>query len=506
MATHSHSRLPKLVEGVDLRALPIGPAEAFVLSRVDAQASEADIAEATGIPLESVAKTLEELCVLGAVRFEEPERESRNPRKPSRPSGAFRIGPIVEASRPQETHHPAAALYDPNELLEAADLDDARKRTILETYYKLDHTTHYELLRVEPSADKRAIKSAYYEIVNLFHPDRYFGKNLGTFKAKLEQVFSRVTEAHDVLTRGAAREEYDAYLASRRKTSELFSVSESALQAEADAIRKKIEDDARALSAPPIAPASSLHPEPRIVDASPNSQRVSVRPLDPDERKRALARKLGRSFSPSPTPRPSVPAISKVEAQGHAVDELKRRYEQRITQGKQQHVDRYLETAQQALATHDPVAASNALRIAESLAPDEPAQTGRLQDLKEQAGGLVANHYLQLAQYEEREGKFADAAASYQRVAQAKPTARIHERAAYCGLMAERELRSAGEHARRAVALAPEDAQCRVTLARIYVAAGMKQSGLAEFERAAQLAPKDDTIKEWIRRLKRGEA
>ena len=72
--------------------------------------------------------------------------------------------------------------------------------------------------------------------------------------------------------------------------------------------------------------------------------------------------------------------------------------------------------------------------------------------------------------------------------------------------MAERDLRTAGEHARKAVGLAPEDAQCRVTLARIYVAANMKQSGLAEFERAAQLAPKDDTIKEWIRRLKRGEA
>jgi hypothetical protein len=51
-----------------------------------------------------------------------------------------------------------------------------------------------------------------------------------------------------------------------------------------------------------------------------------------------------------------------------------------------------------------------------------------------------------------------------------------------------------------------EEAKARVTLARIYVAAGMKQSGLAEFERAATLAPKDDTIRDWIRRLKRGEA
>ena len=72
--------------------------------------------------------------------------------------------------------------------------------------------------------------------------------------------------------------------------------------------------------------------------------------------------------------------------------------------------------------------------------------------------------------------------------------------------MSSGDLRVAGEHARRAVALAPDDVQGRVTLARIYVTAGMKQSGLAEFERAATLAPKDDTIRDWIQRLKRGEA
>jgi tetratricopeptide (TPR) repeat protein len=188
------------------------------------------------------------------------------------------------------------------------------------------------------------------------------------------------------------------------------------------------------------------------------------------------------------------------------VEELKRRYEQRLVQGRKQHIARYLETAQSALASHDPVAASNALRIVESLTPDDAEQAARLNDLTQQATALVADHYLRLAQYEEREGKFGEAALSYQRVAQARPTARIHERAAYTGLMAERDLRTAGEHARRAVALAPDDVQCRVTLARIYEAATMKQSALAEFERAATLAPKDDTIKEWIRRLKRGEA
>ena len=66
-------------------------------------------------------------------------------------------------------------------------------------------------------------------------------------------------------------------------------------------------------------------------------------------------------------------------------------------------------------------------------------------------------------------------------------------------------MKLAGEHARKAVALAPNEATPRVTLARVYLAAGMKTSAQNEFERAAQLAPNDDTIKDWLKRLRRGE-
>jgi hypothetical protein len=34
----------------------------------------------------------------------------------------------------------------------------------------------------------------------------------------------------------------------------------------------------------------------------------------------------------------------------------------------------------------------------------------------------------------------------------------------------------------------------------------MKQSALGEFERAQQLLPNDDTIKDWLRRARRSEA
>ena len=188
------------------------------------------------------------------------------------------------------------------------------------------------------------------------------------------------------------------------------------------------------------------------------------------------------------------------------MDDLKRHHEQRVAQARVERAERFLVNARKSLASKDPISAANALRIAASLVPDNPELSARLLEAQTEAESLLSGHYLAQAQYEEREGRMAEAARSYSRATLGSPNAHTFERAAYCTLLAEGDLRVAGEHGRRAVHLSPDDVQARVTLARIYVTAGMKQSGLAEFERAATLAPKDDTIRDWIRRLKRGEA
>ncbi|HKO52092.1 MAG TPA: DnaJ domain-containing protein [Polyangiaceae bacterium] len=520
MATTTHSRLPRLVEGIDLRQLPLDPAQAFVLSRVDGACTEAEIADQAGISSTVVAAALEELVRLGAIRFDQPaaSEAQRLPRPPPRLSSAVRIGPIIEASGRHEPQHPAAALYDARDLDEDVDIELERKRTILDAFHRLDELTHYQILRVDPSADKRAIKNAYFEIVNVFHPDRYFGKKLGSFKPKLERVFARLTEAHDALTRLGPRAEYDAYLASLAKTRQ-FDQAPASLDAQVQAIQRQIEEEARAGLSTPPAPASgnALPSQPPARRQSPQPASTSqprlqsLSPPDPEARRRALARKLGgRAMSgsfPAVMPAPiSTPTPQRLEARDRAVEDLRKKYEQRVTQARVDQAERYLVNARQSLASKDPISAANALRIAASLVPDNAEVSARLAQAQNEAESLLSGHYLAQAQYEEREGRMADAARSYARATLGSPDVRTFERAAYCALLAEGDLRLAGEHARKAVALGPDDAQARVTLARIYVSAGMKQSGLAEFERAATLAPKDDTIRDWIRRLKRGEA
>jgi tetratricopeptide (TPR) repeat protein len=495
METREETRTPRPVAGVDARALPIGPEEAYVLSRVDGATSEADIVAATGLDPVSVSHSLERLAELGAIRFEsgsaEPPPRPVIPRAAAQPSAKL-TRPVLEAYGADgiDASHPAAALYDPSELDEDVDIDLPKKRQILDFFYRLDSLNHYELLTVDPVADKKAVKTAYFEVVTVFHPDRYFNKKLGSFKPKLEKIFSRVTEAHDVLTRKNSRDEYDAYLATQRRTRDMdrLLVDERNHAVEIERVRRQIEEEARLAE--------------RVVQSTP-----PPRPLDDDARRKVLARKLGRSLQPprAATSQQSIPLITPEALRERVTDDLKRRYDERVSFAKQQQVRRYIDAAEEALRQNNPVSAANALRIASTLAPEDATIAERLETVQHRASAELSDNYYDQAQYEERSGRFVEAARSYEKATIGKPLPRVFERAAFCLLQAQGDLRIAGEHARRAVAMAPNEAAYRVTLARVYLAAGMKTSAEGEFARAQQLAPDDDTIKDWLRRLKRGE-
>jgi curved DNA-binding protein CbpA/transposase len=506
----------RLVDGVDLRELPLTPEDAFVLSHLDGAASESDIALATGLDAIVIRTSLDKLRSLGVLADAAPQRPSSPRPAPQRStSGTFHIGPVIETRSDSSGNHPAAALYDPAELDEKIDLDLARKRKILDTFYRLNGLSHYELLSVDAGADKKAIKAAYFELVNDFHPDRYFGKNLGSYKPKLEKLFARVTEAHDVLTRQAAREDYDRYLASVRKTEALDRTLADpvAHASEVERVTREIQEQVQLEqkarhSVPPgasLPPASrrDLHSPPPI-ERPPSS----VRPADAEARRRAFARKLGLSVPPAarissePAPMP----VSSSASRDAATADFKRRYEERVGELKSRQVQRYVTAAEEAERRKDLVSATNAFRIATSLAPENAALGARLREVEERAQVGLADSYLEQARYEERGGRWLEAAVSFRRASRAKPSASVLERVAFCLYTGKGDLKEAADFAKRARDAAPDDANVRLTLGKIYLEAGMKQSAAAEFERAEQLAPNDDTIKDWLRRARRGEA
>ena len=363
MPENTCGKAPRAVQSLDIRALPIGPEEAFVLSCVDGSSSEDDIASATGFDSRRVSCIMNRLAELGAIEFEPlgpavgTRREEACPA--SNLSGAFRLGPALEIRESRRSQHPGAA-----------DLE--------------------------------------------------------------------------------------------RSESGEFTVPSN-----------------EASSAPPN----------------------SAFPDDPMARRRALARKLGHSSAPptrTPTARP-------LPDSGRSSAELELKRQQLDTQARQRQLDHYRSLAQKASDEHNLVSAINSLKIACSLAPKDAELTQKLTDMQQRAASEHWEEYAERASYEVFDGRLSDAARSYEFAALGHPCWRFFERAAYCLLSSGGDLRRASDLAKQAVALSPENAKCRLTLAQVYVAAKLKQSALAELERALALDPKQDCIRDYIRSVKRSE-
>jgi curved DNA-binding protein CbpA len=107
---------------------------------------------------------------------------------------------------------PSDSSAEPAELHEDVEIDMERRRYILDAHAQLDRISHYAILGIGRAADRMAVMDAYFRLAGLVHPDRSFGKRLGSYKPKMEAVFARISIAYETLSRAKTRAEYDATL------------------------------------------------------------------------------------------------------------------------------------------------------------------------------------------------------------------------------------------------------------------------------------------------------
>jgi tetratricopeptide (TPR) repeat protein len=93
-------------------------------------------------------------------------------------------------------------------ILEEIDLDQKRKQEILDFEAKLPGANYFQVLGVPLLAQPDEARRSFYELSRRFHPDRFFGKNLGSFRARVEKIFLKLTEAHEVLSDLDKRQAY----------------------------------------------------------------------------------------------------------------------------------------------------------------------------------------------------------------------------------------------------------------------------------------------------------
>ena len=228
--------------------------------------------------------------------------------------------------------------------------------------------------------------------------------------------------------------------------------------------------------------------------------------VDVAARRDALARRLlgGRAPTVSSAPPggggPSS-APSPLTA-SDAMAALRRRYEERVLLAKGVEARKYVANAMAALAANDPVAASNAFRIALKLVPGDADLERRAQEAQLKADVLLSETYARQARYEEKSEQWDQAARSWSRVCRGRPgDALAHDRAASAIVRAGGDLHEASRLANRACELDGNSAPFRVTLASVFEAAGLGLNARRELERAAQLAPQDDTIRLMLKRV-----
>ncbi|MBX3220065.1 MAG: DnaJ domain-containing protein [Labilithrix sp.] len=473
-------KVPRLVPGVDIRSFKLDPMDGFLMTRIDGKLGPKELGRETGLPDFSVARALEKLEKLGIIQLIDPNA----PPPPPPQAPAERKSAIAQFDAGL-----LAPKYDPKELEEPADLTPEQKKRILDFFYRLDDLDHYTLLGITAEADKKGVKRAYFELAATFHPDRYFKKELGSFKPKMEELFNRITEAHDTLADAATRAEYDAYLAEVATTRGMEAMLERAM---AESARAAAEA-ARAVQAAPPPPVPTAPPQP--TGPSPDEIR---------RRKEALARRLTGGVRPPQASRPpsDKPNPLRYSNPQDAMDALKRRYEDRLESATQAHAQRYVQAAEDALAKNDLVAASTAFNIATKFAPDDVDLAMRAQEVKNLADKLLAESYLKQAQYEERQGHWFEAGRSWQKVAKIRNDAVSHERAANALLHSpEGDLHEAAEHAKQAITLQPGVIENHVTLVEVYLKAGLTASARRAAEAANALDPKHPPLLALLKRL-----
>ncbi|MBX2813629.1 MAG: DnaJ domain-containing protein [Myxococcales bacterium] len=174
--------VPRVREGIDIIRVGLSQEEGIVISRLDGRTSVKDLGILVGQPLPVVQSVVERLVHAGVLVVGEAEKKS---------DGCDDF------------------LFPKDALEEEVDLSDDEKKRILYTHAQLNQWSAYELLSVRYRADAKAIKRAYHERSKEWHPDRFRRSRLGSYQARIEDIFRAVWSAYDVLSDAKKRSNYD---------------------------------------------------------------------------------------------------------------------------------------------------------------------------------------------------------------------------------------------------------------------------------------------------------
>ncbi len=505
-------KIPRVIAGIAMHALPLDPMEGFVLSRIDATATVTDIADLTSLDVTEVQRIIDKLIGLGAVEWADGAvhlpRTSARSVAPPRPSMTMARASQAPPAKVSEVHSsapprdvaaqraairviaaprvptvdaapaaPAPSAEMPTDGIEMA-LD--RRKRIDDLYVAIDLLDHYSVLGISQKASKAEVRSAYFELSKIFHPDTSFRKNVGNYRTKMEAIFKKLTEAYEVLGKKKARDEYDAYLASIGETRDVE---------EAISVEKEIPPELLAPPPPPVAPSPPPAPMPARTTPTDEGKRVA---------RELLQKRLGAmrsATSSQPSSEVTSPGVETAPAAERTKKEVLRDLTSTLRAtashtGGLDRVARLLADGQHAEEQRDLAAAVRAYRLAMALAPERVEIAEGHERLARELAVSMAPQYETQAAYEEKHQKWSAAATSWGKVVEGRPDdPKALVRASIALLEAKGDLHLARRFAQHAVDVAPDDLAARFALGRVFHAAGLWLNAKRELDIVRRVDP-----------------
>jgi curved DNA-binding protein CbpA len=228
--------IPTLVSGVDVTRLDLSAEEGFLYSRIDGKTPVRSLPLLTSLPEAAVARALQRLRTLGVVAVGEatPAPETRAVARAARQDLPFE-----------------GMVFNLVDLNEPVDLTEEQKKRILFVEAKLATWNHFELLGLGRGAGQADVRKAYFKASKEFHPDAYFRKNLGSYRARVEKIFKAMKVSYDLLSNDETRAAYEGSIVWTLTADEEQQIVDRARRKEREA-RREVELRERRLRRNPM--------------------------------------------------------------------------------------------------------------------------------------------------------------------------------------------------------------------------------------------------------------
>jgi len=464
------SLVPKKAPG-DTAAGSLDVMGEMFLSAVDGESAISEIGEQLGFDAALAARIAGDLARRGLIEIPGFEVEA----------GAGRRGESKQSDETSGSGGPAPT-----------GLEEEVERL----YESLSEMNYYELLGVAPDADRRQIRSAYFDLSKRLHPDRAFGRHEGELRHRMEIVFGRVSQAYEVVSSAERRAAYDEYISDQleiwRIERQLRSASEAgrSVSKEVEAPEEKREDRVVEPSRSTAGGAAARKPERRAPSREPREEgapadrperrTIPASPRAHDERRRSWKRmRAARAF--------------KREMGISSPAEARRSRPPRVD------VENSLALASIALEQRQYSRAVGSLEEVLSADPENRRAREMMDSARVGSKRELAVKYLGQGRYERQGGDPEQARRSFEKAVEAdENNAEAMYQLADLLLDTRQNLPRALELAQRAAATGHK-ARYFATLGEILILAGENEKAAEVFRRAIKLEPRNSRYKRRIK-------